>query len=198
MESQSQTQLSDFTFTFMHWTRTWKPTPVFLSKESKGQGTLRGEGSCGGGRAPRDSAGSGETEEGLTSRGGRNLRLPLRSIFQTAWGRLKGLSLVWSNIDPVHSLAGVQTKGPAALWSQCLQSNCCIPASCNQIVKQPSMEPEPQRAFRSFLNGARPWRRHLTVKELCEEIYRGWKYGPAPKIRQLKSICRPSPSSFSP
>ena len=38
----------------------------------------------------------------------------------------------------------------------------------------------------------------ITVKELCEEIYRGWKYGPAPKIRQLKSICRPSPSSFSP
>ena len=32
---------------------------------------LRGEGSCGGGGAPRDSAGSGATEEGLTSRGGR-------------------------------------------------------------------------------------------------------------------------------
>ena len=28
---------------------------------------------CGGGGAPRDSAGSGATEEGLTSRGGRNL-----------------------------------------------------------------------------------------------------------------------------
>ena len=27
---------------------------------------LRGEGSCGGGGAPRDSAGSGATEEGLT------------------------------------------------------------------------------------------------------------------------------------
>ena len=39
---------------------------------------LRGEGSCGVGRASRDSAGSGATEEGLTSRGGRNLRLPLR------------------------------------------------------------------------------------------------------------------------
>ena len=39
---------------------------------------LRGEGSCGGGGAPRDSAGSGATEEGLTSRGGRHLRLPLR------------------------------------------------------------------------------------------------------------------------
>ena len=39
---------------------------------------LRGEGSCGGGGAPRDSAGSGAPEEGLTSRGGRNLRLPLR------------------------------------------------------------------------------------------------------------------------
>ena len=30
---------------------------------------LRGEGSCGGGGAARDSAGSGATEEGLTSRG---------------------------------------------------------------------------------------------------------------------------------
>ena len=39
---------------------------------------LRGEGSCGGGGAPRDCAGSGATVEGLTSRGGRNLRLPLR------------------------------------------------------------------------------------------------------------------------
>ena len=39
---------------------------------------LRTEGSWGVGGAPRDSAGSGATEEGLTSRGGRNLRLPLR------------------------------------------------------------------------------------------------------------------------
>ena len=31
---------------------------------------LRGEGSCGSGGALRDSAGSGATEEGLTSRGG--------------------------------------------------------------------------------------------------------------------------------
>ena len=38
---------------------------------------LRGEGSCGVGGASRDSAGSGAMEEGLTSRGGRNLRLPL-------------------------------------------------------------------------------------------------------------------------
>ena len=34
---------------------------------------LRGDGSCGGRGAPRDSAGSGATEEGLTSKGGRNL-----------------------------------------------------------------------------------------------------------------------------
>ena len=39
---------------------------------------LRGEGSCGGGGAPQDSAGNGAMEEGLTSRGGRHLRLPLR------------------------------------------------------------------------------------------------------------------------
>ena len=39
---------------------------------------LRGEGSCGGGGAPRDSAGSGTTEEVLIWLGGKNLRLPLR------------------------------------------------------------------------------------------------------------------------
>ena len=39
---------------------------------------LRGEGCCGVGVASRDSAGFGATEEGLISRGGRNLRLPLR------------------------------------------------------------------------------------------------------------------------
>ena len=38
---------------------------------------LRGEGCCGVGRASRDSAGFGAMEEGLISRGGRNLRLPL-------------------------------------------------------------------------------------------------------------------------
>ena len=40
--------------------------------------TLRGEGCCGVGRASRDSAGFGAMEEGLISRGGRNLRLPLQ------------------------------------------------------------------------------------------------------------------------
>ena len=39
---------------------------------------LRGEGCCGVSGASRDSAGVGAMEEGLTSRGGRNLRLPLR------------------------------------------------------------------------------------------------------------------------
>ena len=39
---------------------------------------LRGEGYCGVGGASRDSAGFGAMEEGLTSRGGRNLKLPLR------------------------------------------------------------------------------------------------------------------------
>ena len=38
---------------------------------------LRGEGCCVFGRASRDSAGFGAMEEGLISRGGRNLRLPL-------------------------------------------------------------------------------------------------------------------------
>ena len=47
---------------------------------------------CGGGGAPRDSAGSGATEEGLTSRGGRNLRLPLRVMFVDGviGGRMNG------------------------------------------------------------------------------------------------------------
>ena len=34
---------------------------------------------CGGGGAPRDSAGSGATEEGLTSRGGRNMKVKSES-----------------------------------------------------------------------------------------------------------------------
>ena len=38
----SRTQLSDFTFTFMHWKRKWQPTPVFLLGESQGQGSLVG------------------------------------------------------------------------------------------------------------------------------------------------------------
>ena len=38
----SRTQLSDFTFTFMHWRRKWQPTPVFLPEESQGWGSLVG------------------------------------------------------------------------------------------------------------------------------------------------------------
>ena len=37
---QSQTRLSDFTFT--HWRRKWQPIPVFLPGESQGQGSLVG------------------------------------------------------------------------------------------------------------------------------------------------------------
>ena len=40
--SKSQTRLSDFTFTFMHWRRKWQPTSVFLPGESQGQGSLVG------------------------------------------------------------------------------------------------------------------------------------------------------------
>ena len=29
-------------FTFMHWRRKWQPTPVFLPRESQGQGSLVG------------------------------------------------------------------------------------------------------------------------------------------------------------
>ena len=36
------TQLSNFTFTFMHWRRKWQPTPVFLPGESQGRGSLVG------------------------------------------------------------------------------------------------------------------------------------------------------------
>ena len=39
---RSQTQLSNFTFTFMHWRRKWQPTPVFLPGESQGWGSLMG------------------------------------------------------------------------------------------------------------------------------------------------------------
>ena len=40
--AKSQTRLSDFTFTFMHWRRKWQPTPVFLPGESQGSGSLMG------------------------------------------------------------------------------------------------------------------------------------------------------------
>ena len=39
---KSQTRLSDFTFTCMHWRRKWQPTPVFLPGESQGRGSLVG------------------------------------------------------------------------------------------------------------------------------------------------------------
>ena len=39
--AERQTQLSDFTFTFMHWRRKWQPTPVFLPGESQGRGSCR-------------------------------------------------------------------------------------------------------------------------------------------------------------
>ena len=38
--AESRTRLSDFTF--MHWRRTWQPTPEFLPGESQGQGSLVG------------------------------------------------------------------------------------------------------------------------------------------------------------
>ena len=38
--AKSPTWLSDFPFTFMHWSRKWQPTPVFLPGESQGQGSL--------------------------------------------------------------------------------------------------------------------------------------------------------------
>ena len=40
--AKSQTRLSDFTFTVMHWRRQWQPTPAFLPGESHGQRGLVG------------------------------------------------------------------------------------------------------------------------------------------------------------
>ena len=40
--AKSQTRLNDFTFTFIHWRRKWQLTPVFLPRESQGQGSLVG------------------------------------------------------------------------------------------------------------------------------------------------------------
>ena len=40
--AKSQTWLSNFTFTFMHWRGRWQPTPVFLPGESQGWGSLLG------------------------------------------------------------------------------------------------------------------------------------------------------------
>ena len=38
--AEGRTQLSDFTFTFIHWRPKWQPTPVFLPGESQGRGSL--------------------------------------------------------------------------------------------------------------------------------------------------------------
>ena len=35
---KSQTRLSDFTFTFMHWRRKWQPTPVFCLENPRDGG----------------------------------------------------------------------------------------------------------------------------------------------------------------
>jgi hypothetical protein len=40
--AKSQTQLNDFTFTFMDWNRKWQPTPAFLLGEPQGWGSLVG------------------------------------------------------------------------------------------------------------------------------------------------------------
>ena len=40
--AEGRTQLSDFTFTFIHWRRKWQPTPVFLPGESQGRWSLVG------------------------------------------------------------------------------------------------------------------------------------------------------------
>ena len=40
--AKSQTRLSNFTFTFMHWRRKWQSIPVFLPGESQGRGSMVG------------------------------------------------------------------------------------------------------------------------------------------------------------
>ena len=40
--AKSRAQLSDFSFTLMHWRRKWQPTPVFLPGESQGRQSLVG------------------------------------------------------------------------------------------------------------------------------------------------------------
>ena len=52
--AKSQTRLSDFTFTFMHWKRKWQPTPVFLPGESQGLGEPGGLLSMGSHRVEHD------------------------------------------------------------------------------------------------------------------------------------------------
>ena len=41
-------------FTFMHWRRKWQPPPVFLPRESRGQGSLGGLPSMGSHRVGHD------------------------------------------------------------------------------------------------------------------------------------------------
>ena len=83
-----KTQLSDFTFTFMHWRRKRHPTPVFLPGESQGRGSLVG--CCLWGRTESDTTDAMQqghvpfslyTYSGVELLGHRyKLQLPLLSI----------------------------------------------------------------------------------------------------------------------
>ena len=75
---------------------------------------LRGEGCCVVGRASRDSAGFGAMEEGLISRGGRNVRLPL------GFGlRLHGPCSVGTG----ESCLVLSEEGNSACLSRCLRGD---------------------------------------------------------------------------
>ena len=52
-------------FTFMHWRRKWQPTPVFLSGESQGRGSLVGY--CLWGRPESDTTEATQQQQRLSS-----------------------------------------------------------------------------------------------------------------------------------
>ena len=108
---------------------------------------LRGEGCCGVGGASRDSAGFGAMEEGLISRGGRNLRLPLRFGLQPQ-GTCRvgtgesGLALSEEGTSLASRVAqGVSGPSSSCVWNlrvfpddargcQCLFVLCLPPQGC--------------------------------------------------------------------
>ena len=121
---------------------------------------------CGGGGAPRDSAGSGATEEGLTSRGGRNLRLPLRfglrpqgpCIFSTC---IKA----WALLEPFqgHQIAERCSATPVLPWWQLHPWSMVLPDSVMQCLLKcsslgtdpPPSKERPQVLWSESLQGLR-------------------------------------------
>ena len=77
-------------FTFMHWRRTWQPTPVFLPGESQGWGSLVGCHLCG--RTESDTTEATAAAAGERNKGSSHLK---RIIITETWSIYASLVLSW-------------------------------------------------------------------------------------------------------